>query len=217
MKTKTSILTALIALASGAGAMAQVYSQNVVGYVNVNVPAGFSMISNPLNGSNNNLNTIIPTATEGMLLYKFSTTFQDANEYFDGFGWAQNGVATTTTLNPGEGAFFYAPAAATLTFVGEVPVGAPLANPVPAGFSIESSQVPQTGNLTALGFPAAEGDIVYTFNAATQSYNDAYEYFDGFGWAQNGSAAEPTLNPGQSFFSSKVAATTWNRTFSPNN
>ncbi|MBA4148475.1 MAG: hypothetical protein H0X66_10210 [Verrucomicrobia bacterium] len=216
MKTKTSILTALIALASGAGAMAQVYSQNVVGYVNVTVPAGFSMIANPLNGANNGLNTIIPTASEGMLLYKFNTTFEDANEYFDGFGWAQNGEATTTVLNPGEGAFFYTPSAATLTFVGEVPTGA-LSNPVPGGFSIEASQVPQSGNLTALGFPAAEGDLVYLFNALTQQYADAYEYFDGFGWAQNGEAAEPTVNPGEAFFSAKLASTTWNRSFNPNN
>src|SRR5947207_10303632 len=48
MRTKTLLLTAALAAAGAASAMAQnVYSVNAVGYANVSVPSGFSMIACP--------------------------------------------------------------------------------------------------------------------------------------------------------------------------
>ena len=42
MRTKTLLLTAVLGLASAATSMAQVYSANVVGYVNEPYPTGLS-------------------------------------------------------------------------------------------------------------------------------------------------------------------------------
>jgi hypothetical protein len=114
------------------------------------------------------------------------------------------------TLAPGEAAFVFVPSAAKVTFVGEVPQGT-LTVPLVAGFQLVSSKVPQSGALDAtLGYPAAEGDVVYFFDCATQGYKiHTYEggAFD----------SVPVPAVGQGFFALKAAPATWTRTFSVNN
>lgn len=211
MRTKTLLLTAVAVAAGLAASTAQtVYSVNAVGYVNLSLPAGYSLIANPLNGTNNLLSTIMPNVPEDTLIYKFNPVtqqFANANQFFGGFGWFPD-----TTLAPGEGAFIGLPSATTLTFVGEVPQGN-LVNPVPANFSLRSSQVPQTGNLTAsLGYVPNEDDIVYQWDRATQRYLNANQFFGGFGWFPS----DPNIAVGESFFIQTSSAHNWTRTFSVN-
>jgi hypothetical protein len=93
--------------------------------------------------------------------------------------------------------------------VGEVMQGA-LSNPIPAGFSIKSSQVPQAGQLdTILGFPVAEGDAVYIFDPATASY--AVSIYEFGAWD-----VPPVIAVGQGFFVNKAAAAAWTRNFDIN-
>jgi hypothetical protein len=102
----------------------------------------------------------------------------------------------------------------TITTVGEVMQGA-LSNPVPSGFSIEASQVPQAGRLvTDLGFPAADQDVIYQYNATTGQYVvNTYDLSGTGGW----DPAEPTIAVGEGFWSRKGgAAGTWSRNFSVN-
>jgi hypothetical protein len=55
MRTKTLLLTAALSAAGIATSMAQnVYSVNMVGYINKTMPKGLSMIANQLNASPNN-------------------------------------------------------------------------------------------------------------------------------------------------------------------
>jgi hypothetical protein len=213
MRTKALLLTAAFGAAGLATSMAQstpVYSVNAVGYVNVSLNPGFNMLANPLNSGDNSLSTILPSAPDGTVVYKFDpgTGFENANTFFAGVGWLPD-----NTLSPGEGAFVYNPTsdAVTVTFVGEVPQG-DLKNPVPAGFSIKSSQVPQEATLTDLGFPAGDGDTVYQFDSATQAYKDAVTYFAGVGWLPS----EPSPKVGEAFWVLKGTAADWNRTFSVN-
>src|SRR4051812_18516716 len=132
MKTKLSILTALLVLAGGVTVQAQtVYSQNIVGYCNVVVPQNFSIICNPLNATNNSIASLFPSPPGGSVIYRFSTNSGTFVAYNFFGGWGANG---TNILNPGEGVFIYNPVAAyTNTFVGEVLLGS-LSNSVPAGF-----------------------------------------------------------------------------------
>jgi hypothetical protein len=115
-------------------------------------------------------------------------------------------------IMPGEGMFVFVPGTAnvTVTFVGEITEGAKSID-VPAGFSIRSSIIPQSGALvSALAFPQADGDIVYKFNAATQAY-DLYSYLELLSaW----SPSEPNVAVGEAFFVSKAATATWSRNFS---
>jgi len=207
MRTKTLLLTAAICAAGVLSSMAaNVTSVNVVGYVNVNVPKGFSFIANQLVGASTSVKSLLTTATvtdtESTVVYKWNAGF-DGNT-FDGADWDNN----DSTLNPGEGALIYAPAAFTVTFVGEVKQGT-LTTPVPAGFSIISSQVPQSGGLvTDLKFSPGADDIVYKWNSGFDGNG-----FDGSAW----DAGEPTIDVGSAFlYYNAGAAKTWSRTFSVN-
>jgi len=124
--------------------------------------------------------------------------------------------APTQTLLPGEGAFILNPGTApfTVTFVGEVVQGPRLATTIsiPAGFSIKSSAWPSSGKLdTDLKFPAVDGDIVYQFSNAQNTY--VIHALDLGEWSGGG---VPTPAVGESFFVKKVAATAWTRNFSVN-
>jgi hypothetical protein len=215
MRTKTLLLTAALCAAGAASSMAQVYSVNAVGYVNVSLPLAsgrpstFALIANPLNGTNNLLTTILPAPPETTRIYLFRSGAFEIHEF--SFG----AYDTDTAINPGEGFFIELDnASATdptvLTFVGEVPQGT-LENPLPSGFSIRSSIVPQAGLLTAdLGLTPGEGDRTYQFDRATQSY-DISEFSFG-AWD-----SQPNVQVAESFWYERAGdATTWSRTFSVN-
>jgi hypothetical protein len=207
--------------------MAQVYSVNAVGYVNKTFPnAGFYIISNPLNNGNNQIGTVIPTAPDNTIVYKFAGgAFGEAITYFAGAGWFGSAGASTDVIAPGEGLFIQIPAAATLpatlTFVGDVPQGS-LTQPIPAGFSLQASAVPISAGLSTTGnsgmsFPAVDNDTVYFYNGVTQSYKDAITFFAGAGWFDSAGANDPTPAVGEGFFLSRTgAAGNWARTFTVN-
>jgi len=207
MRTKTLLLTAVLGVATAATSMGQVFSQNIVGYVNVVLRPGFNLIANPLNGTNNGLNTIIPNPGVGSFVYKFTNPggFSQIAENGGPGLWDVN-----LTLAPGEGAFISVPALTTNTFVGEVLTGT-RTNDIPTGFSIRSSIVPQSGALdTVLGFPAAAGDFIYRF-----ANPGGYSVFEsGGGGLWDPTAPVPAV--GESFWiNNPGAAKSWVRTFNP--
>jgi len=213
MRTKTLLLTAALAAAGAASAMAQnVYSVNAVGYVNKSILPGFNMIHNPLKVADNSLQAVIPTAPDQTAVYTFAGgSFSAPYTYYtDLGGWDPPGGAFTF----GDGIFLFAPSAFTITFVGEVDQGAPIHNPYPAGFSIKGSRVPQQGTLTALGLATpADNTAVYPFNAGTQAYDGPFTYYtDLGGW----DPADPTIGIADAFWINAPAASDWTRTFSVN-
>lgn len=185
-----------------------VFSANVVGYVNVTVPAsGFAMVANQLNTTNNTLANVIPNPPPNTAAYKYGASGYTVYQ-FDEFDlkWLPDGNAT---VNPGEGLFIKNPTTSplTITFVGEVPQGT-LTTDVPAGFAIRSSMVPQQGKLGAdLGFPGAPNDQVYVYNNGSYTVYQ-FDEFD-LKWLPD----DPTIAVGQAFFSKKGAAASWTRTF----
>jgi hypothetical protein len=215
MRTKTLLLTAALAAAGIASSMAQaVYSVNAVGYVNTALKPGLNLVSNPLTGSDNSVKGLFTGVPAGTQVYKFNGTGFTTYSYVNAaLGWQPASAATDTTL-PGDGVFVRNTTATdvTVTFVGEVPQGT-LANPIPVGLSIKSSQVPQAGLLgTDLGFPVAAGDQVYKYNTTTGKY-DTFSFVNAaIGWQPS----QPNVDVGQAVFVRKNAATSWNRTFSVN-
>ena len=204
MRTKLLLSTAVLGVAGIIAASAQVFSVNVVGYINVDVPPGFSMIANQLDNGDNTVAALLPTVPDGTTIYKFipATGSYDVSSFEFG-EWSQAGM----TLNPGEGAFILNPGEAfQALFVGEVKQGA-LSTDLVAGFQIVASQVPQSAELdTVLGFPVAEGDQVFQFNNATSDYTvGSYEFGE---WS-----LVPVPRVGEAFFVNKVAAGTWTRDF----
>jgi hypothetical protein len=191
--------------------MAQVYSVNAVGYVNTQLSPGFNLISNPLDNKSGNTvaNLFGNQLPEDSIVYKFTNGSFTGGIFTYQFG-AWPAGASTALVPPGEGVFVRVGAATTVTFVGDVPQGN-LSNPVPAGFSIRASQVPQEGTATALGFPAAEDDLIYQFDAANQRYFTPNQ-------VQFGSFVPPLrpLKVGEAFFVRTAAAKNWTRTFNVN-
>jgi hypothetical protein len=226
MRTKT-LLLAVTAFAAGlvASTAQTVYSVNAVGYVNLTFPnGGLALVDNPLDGTNNLLNTILPSVPNDTLLYRFNPSsgiYYDAESFIDvSVGWFDGGGnPSTTVLAPGEGFFLKFPdtSSVTVTFVGQVPQGA-LSNPIPAQYSLRSSQVPQSLGLSAMGFPADPDDLVYFWSYSGQTWKDAISYVGGGQWVDFGSGnlLDPAPAVGEGFFVVKANAANWTRTFSVN-
>lgn len=197
-----------------ASSMAQVYSVNSVGYINVTVPAGkLAMIANQLNSANMTIGGLLANAPDGATVYQYlpNGTFNIAT--YLGFLGAWD-PTDTIPLAPGGGLFAFNPDASpwTITFVGEVPQGN-LSNPIPNGLAIRSSIVPQGGGLTSvLQYPAEDGDTCYQYNPANGSYTiNTY-----LGFLGSWDPAEPTPAVGESFYIQSGSAKSWTRTFSVN-
>jgi hypothetical protein len=231
MRTKALLLAAAFVAAGVSTSVAQVYSVNAVGYVNLTLPQGFSMVANPLNAGTGN-NTVaklfapanMSATPTGSRVYVYNNaTGAYATATFSSLTGAWTGTGANAEILPGDGVFFQNLTAGplTATFVGEVMQGN-LSTPIPQGFSIKSSQVPQaidpdsTTLPPADRIPGAPGDRIYRFNPATGAYQ-TYQFSSLTGaWSGPGGTL-PTFNVGESFFFQRLnPATAWTRTFSVN-
>lgn len=197
MRTKLLLSAAVLGLAGMLTASAQVYSVNVVGYVNVDLEPGFNLVANPLNNTTgNDLNTLIPTAEFGAAVYAYDGTQFVPSTYFG--SWDPN-----LELAPGAGFFIQVSAATTITFVGEVLQNGDSNMSVPAGLALLGSKVPQAASLDAVGFPAEFGDVVYFFRNGEYVPSSYFGTFD------------PPAVPGvgEGFWSLKGSAGNWDRNF----
>jgi hypothetical protein len=236
MKIKAILVTAALGAAMVGSASAQVYSANAVGYVNMTLPAGLSIIANPLNGSpDNSLNStlVLSDLAIGATIFRFDDAaqgFGDAIQWGGSFlGWlTANADPNWVVVAPGEAFFIQLFGAEDITWVGEVPQG-DLSNPIPgdAKLSMRSSQVPQEAPLGSPGvgleFPGETLDTVYVFDPAIQNYKEPYQYLGGLGWLSanpdDTGLDGPIIPVGQGFFLQKfnVGDTSWDRSFSVNN
>jgi hypothetical protein len=212
MRTKALILTAAVAAAGIASVEAQsnVYSVNVVGYYNVTVPAGgLKLVGVSLSSTNTSLSTLFKTVPDGTQFFKWTgTTFQSSlfEDLGEGGSWSVD-----LPLLPGQGGFVKNNTAnpLTVTFVGEVSQGS-LTNPVPSGFEVEASLVPQAGAVnTVLGLPVVDGDQVFKWTGAGYTSYLYEDLGDGGTW----NPSQPTLEVGEAVFSRKTTGVNWVRNF----
>ena len=162
----------------------QVVSQNIVGYVRLNLNKGYNLIGNQLNNGNNLIGNVL-SVPDGTTVYKFNGKYS-ANSYVDG-AWD----VPTMTLPVGEGFFINVPSATTITLIGEVSQNnnKTLAN----GISLLSVPMAVGGSLTDVGgLVANEGDVVYQW---TGTGFGATEFVDG-SW----SPSVPNVKVGEGFF-----------------
>lgn len=220
MKTKLLLVGAALGLAvATASAADPIYSSNVVGYVNVDLVAGWNMIANPLDSGDNVLGNLFPEGAtaalpNGSALYKFTNGAYDITTYdYDDFEeiyvWGKPNMA----LNPGEGAFIKTPEAATVTFVGQIVAGSYDVALSP-GWNMISSPTPVAGTQDEIGLSKAVtvGDALYAFSASTQSYSIATYDYDEFEEV-NVWSKDINIGVGDAFFLKAANAGTWTRTF----
>jgi len=203
MRTKTLLAAAILA-AGIATSMAQsnVYSLNVVGYVNKAYGPGYHIIANPLQATNNSIANILPSPPLFSVCYKFVGGAFVPNNYLG--AWTDTGMQ----LNPGEGAFLYIPSGTySNTYVGEVLQGS-LTNDLAAGYNLVGTKVPQAGGITSVhNLQPALFDVTYLWNDPGQSY-DPYNYLGA--WAPS----EPSAVVAEGFFYYSGGANSWVRNFS---
>jgi hypothetical protein len=206
----------MIGAASLVSSQAQVYSVNIVGYINLTIYKGWNLVANQLNNSaGNDVATLIPTAPGALGVFSYDGANQRYNNVnFDPeLGWDG-----TMTLNPGQGFFCYNQSGQefTLTLVGEVQTGTTTLT-LYQGWQLISLVVPQDGQLADVGdgspnfgYPPSALDAIFTYNGALQRY-DNYNYDTELGWDST-----PVVQVGKGFFalrSGAGASGSWSRTF----
>lgn len=216
MRTKTTLAAAAILAAGLVSSMAQanVYSLNIVGYVNVPVTSGkLALLANPLipSGGNTAISNVLTLAngSDSSTIFQWNTgtSSWDAIGWIDGFGWD-----TAANLDLGKGFFLQPTLTQTVTFVGEVQTGTST-NAINGGLSLLGSKVPVAGPVpgSAVG---NDSDSIFTWNAVGQAWN-ASSFIDGFGW-DSASVNGPVLGVAEGFFYQNTGASlNWITTLNP--
>jgi hypothetical protein len=224
---KKNILLCAVALAAGlvsSRAQSNVYSLNVVGYVNVPTCGGgnFKLICNPLNNSNNNITNLFRNAQDGDSIFRWDSASQDLSSTIYSYSSFLNAWDGNYVLKPGE-AIFYLNAGndATNTFIGDVIQG-PYTNPIPAptirgggSFNAIGSSVPLGGSVTnaIVGILPQDGDSIFTWNCGLQDLDTIIASYSSFLHAWDNSNIQ--VPPGIGFFYLGAGAnqTAWVRSF----
>jgi len=232
MRTKTLLAAAALVAAGALSAMAQsnVYSLNVVGYVNVPTTGGsqFNLVGNPMNNANNGITNLFGAsfAQDGDQVYRWNTASQDLDPTIYTYSSFSHSWDGNFTLRPGEAVFYLNNGNnATNTFVGDVVQGS-YTNPVPRGatspinlvggssFNMIASSVPVGGSFTNAisGIAPSDGDQVYTWNTGTQDLDGNIATYSSFSHSWDTTAIN--VNPGIGFFYLNNGANqTWVRNF----
>jgi hypothetical protein len=187
MKAKALLLTAVSVAAGVFQAMAQsnVYSMNIVGYVDLTIQPGYNLISVPLQSSdtNNDVNTVLTNTSSifpaGDLLFtwdpvnaRYADPLQaggDGNWYGPFFNFY------TQPLPPGMSFFLQNTSGTniTMTLVGTVLTGSN-SYFVNAGYGFYGDFVPQSNDITTTGLPITDNSLIYTWDVVHQRYNPAF-------------------------------------------
>lgn len=207
MRTKTLILAAALTAAGIASSMAQsnVYSLNVVGYVNKvytgdAVTGQFSALANPLNTTNNTLQGVLSSLPSGASVLKWNGV-DDYNVYDKaGANWFEGANnANNVSFSPGEGALLYLfNANITNTYVGEVKQGN-LTNSYVGGFNLTADQVPEAGLVTSIQLTnVPSGSSLMQWSYPIQDFI-VYDVAGG-NWFLGATPATPSVSVAESFF-----------------
>lgn len=187
----------------------QVASDNIAGFVEVELLPGFTMMGLPLLAPSYKTADLFAGMPEWTEVYKY---------YPDGRGFTINTLFDGTwtvseeTLAPGEGALvlnqtddvYY------LTLRGDVATGE-IHQALPAKWSLQTAMVPLTGQLDRdFGCPFEQLEIVGRMDAWSATI--MLSVFADGGWALG---PTPVVQPGEAFWIWKNAATDWSFTFNP--
>jgi hypothetical protein len=179
-----------------------VISAHVLGYASVTLAPGFTMVGNPLVGTRDSLPELFKEMPDGTTVSKFDSRQNKLRENsFANAQWSD----PSDRIGFGEGAIVFNPSNdyKTLSFVGEVKLEG-VTVPIPAGFSIQTSSIPQPGALfPELHFPIGEGDVIHLFDRDQQKYL-LYPYGEN-GW-ESGS---PVVGVAESFWVAKRSGKNW--------
>jgi hypothetical protein len=236
MRTKSLFAAAAIVAAGALSVQAQnVYSLNVVGYVNLTLKPGYNLITPQFKDASGStqINVILtnaPALADGSTFFSWDEalqTFTPAANWIgtppDGPAWynADYSALVTDTAPRGKSYFIFNSGAgdATVTLVGEVPQG-PNAGTVPNNYGFLGDFVPTSQEIATNGFPIADGSTVQVWDAVAQTYSPALNGIgtppDGPAWYNADFSAQVAFAPlvGQGFLHfTTTGSAPWNRNF----
>jgi hypothetical protein len=201
MRTKTLCVAAAIA-AAAVTAQAQVYSVNIVGYVNQVMPATTLVaVANPLDDGTNTLDTAL-----GGLPAKSTAQFWTGS----GFSLATKGTtwSPNESIPPGKGFFVNSKTAYTNTYVGQLAAnsGESVTNALPENqLVMVGSPLPYAGDLNTPEL----GLLAVPAKSTAQFWNGS-----GYTLSTKGATWSPALpvSVGEGFFLNSKTATNWVQT-----
>src|ERR1051325_1454281 len=213
MRIKTVLCAAALLAAGAATSMAQnVYSLNVVGYVNATVVSpGYTPLNNPFKLTDNSLTNVVDPADAipvGTRLLTFTNGTYTTVAKGASQSWGTSGAANTTQIPNGKGYYLrnLSGSPFTVTFVGEVPQGA-LSNTFisASGYSFVGSMVPAATFVGSLGVQPGTGDRILRFGLnGSQTYTtyswSGTAWSGGTGTNATDTALGPPVNVGEGFF-----------------
>jgi len=226
MRTKTLLIAAAALAAATISSQAQVYSQNIVGYVNLTITNGYHMYSTPMDadgtGTNNTVISVLGTnlPAGSQLLTWNGATFEANNFSVPFHGTVPVWDNPNASLNPGAGFFINNPGSTTnRTVVGTALVGTNLNSNLThgGGYYAISSISPVGGDITTnLDYTPSLNDQVLLWDDAIQTY-DIYNYSVPFHQVNPvWSPSVPQIAVGQGFFLNTTNANpTWTEVVNP--
>lgn len=182
-------------VALSAHAQSNIYSINIVGYVNRPILPGNNLVANQLFGNiDNTINNVLLGVADGATFTKWDAT---ANAFLPTsvFNLGSQTWSINYTLNLGEGALVNSPSLTTNTFVGGVAIYTNIVSDLGPGqlwspnyadgLHLIACPMPLSGPLSTMfakvvGRSAESGEWVKVLDETTQTYITAT--FDGFGW-----------------------------------
>jgi hypothetical protein len=235
MRTKALLATAAVIASGVVTSMAQVYSANIVGYINLNLVTKYNLVTVQLSGPTNQVNPALANSTlaDNSLLYQWDFTNKKYAQALTSFGGQWYDASFNLATNPvvlGQAFYIFnaGTAAATLTLVGDVPQGS-ITTSVVNGYGFYGDPVPVAQDISTNGFPIADNSLLYTWNPTTQKYNQALTGYSaatasagGLGSTQGFFDANfsrvsvvPGVGLGFVYFNASTTNNTWVRNFTP--
>jgi hypothetical protein len=206
---KTLLIAAAALVAATVSSEAQVYSANIVGYVNATCPASTQvLLSNPLDDGTNHANDVLGSLPNKSTIQVWNGTG------FTGYTKSATGFAGNPALPVGGGFFVNSVSPFTNTFVGNVvpnPGGNTATNALPAGVQVlVGSILPVGGNFNDVGTNNFNLTASLPNKSTVQLWNGAG--FTGYTKSATGFAGNPAYSPAQGFFVNSVSAANWVQT-----
>jgi hypothetical protein len=212
MKNKTLLIAAAALVAGVVSLEAQVYSANIVGYANVPLVAGYTLVANPLDdGNGNQLTNILSTLPNKSQLLQWNGTGYNTAIVKGASGWASN-----VQLSPGGGFFIKVASATTNTFVGTVgavglATGGTTTNALATGYNLVGSQIAFAGDATTdpninLGTTLANKSQLLNWDTGLQGFDTAV-IKGASGWG-----GTFPITVGEGFFVKPSSAVNWVQT-----
>lgn len=217
MRTKTTLVAAAILAAGLASSMAQanVYSLNVVGYVNTSYAPGFNAAANPLVGSpDNTLNSVLSGSgvPDNTIVFTWDTVLQDFSPVLPTYVAGTGTWSVNVPVIQGQGFFVLAPSAFTHTWVGEVKQTT-TTTPIAPGFNGIASPAPLGGPLSTVlaEMSPNDNDLAFQWNTVTQDFGTISTYIAGSSsWSPVGNFQ---VGEGIFYLSTRGTTVNWVRTF----